>query len=180
MKKLLLILVGFALAVGVFGAAGYAYAQTQFPPDPDSPRGSEMGRGGRGGRSDGQRGPGMMPGGNMGLLEDYMHPALASALGLTVEELEAMHAEGITIRQYAEDQGISDDELHALMSDAFSSAINAAVADEVITQEQADFMLERMQNFGGRGSTGAWQHGSGKMGPRGGFSGTCGGYSADE
>ncbi len=36
MKKLVLIGLGFVLAVAVFGVAGFAYAQTQEPPEPQN------------------------------------------------------------------------------------------------------------------------------------------------
>ncbi len=169
MKKLLLILVGFALAVGVLGVAGYAYAQTQPPSDPWSPDSSGMG--GRGGREAGQRNPGMSAGGDMGLLEDYMHPAIAETFGLTVEALETMHAEGVTLWQYAEEQDLTSEEFNALMQTTSATAINNAVADGAITQEQADFMLERMQNVGKGGFPGAAQRSPGMSGGRGGFAG---------
>ncbi|MBU0511472.1 MAG: hypothetical protein KKD28_15460 [Chloroflexi bacterium] len=175
MKKLLLILVGFALAVGVLGVAGYAYAQTQPPSDPWSPDSPGMsGRGGRGGFSGaGQRSSDMNASSDMGLLEDYMHPAIADAFGLTVETLDAMHDEGVTLWQYAEEQGLTSEEFNALMQTASATAINNAVADGAITQEQADFMLERMQNVGKGGFLGAAQRSPGMSGGRGGCSCTC-------
>ena len=58
MKKLFLIGLGFVLAVAVFGVAGFAYAQTQEPPEDPGSASPEFPYG-RGGWSRGARG-GMM------------------------------------------------------------------------------------------------------------------------
>jgi hypothetical protein len=125
--------------------------------------------------------PGMMghgPGGRgfyaegEGPLHDYMPPAMADAFGLTVEDLEALHESGETLWDYAQEQGISEDEFLALKEVARTEAINEAVADGVIAQEQADQMLEHMgqgiglgngechDNFG-PGTFGPGMHGQG-------------------
>jgi len=182
MKKILIIVAVAAVVVTTLGMAGYAYAQDTLPPDPRVPFSADMpggrgGRGGHGGHGAGQRGSGMNAGGDMGLLEDYMHPAIADAFGLTVDELDALHEDGVTLWQYAEGQGLTSEEFRPLMQAASATAINNAVADGVITQEQADFKLARMHNFGAGGYSGAGKRNQGKAGGRGGFPGACEGGS---
>ena len=113
-----------ALSLGV----GSAYAQDE------TPAGIPWGNGAQG----------------TGLLHDYMVDAFADALGVTADELEERLASGETLASVAVDQGISADEFPALWLEARQSALDAAVADGVITAEQADWMQSRMQ-AGGRG-----------------------------
>jgi hypothetical protein len=121
------------------------------------------GRGGFGGQANGSYGP----------LHDYMFPAVAEALGLTSEELQAAHDSGQTFYDIAAAQGLTVEEAQALMADVRAQALEQAVADGKITQEQADWMAQRMQGgMGyGRGACGG-QTGSagqgGMMGGRGG------------
>jgi len=122
------------LAVGaVFAGTTLVNAQTPTPGDP-----SYLG----GGR--------MMAGD--GLMDETMHAILAEKLGLSVAELDALIAEGKTVVQIAEEQGLSADEITTLMQEARSAALDQMVADGVITQEQADWMEQRGAGMmGGRG-----------------------------
>lgn len=172
MKKLIVI-AAVVLAVSVaLGAAGFAFAQTQTPGNPANPnRQGMMGRWGQQdsygpgmmGRGAGRgMGPGMMGGASRdgtGPLHSYMLNAFAQALGLTPEELQAQLDAGETMWTVAEAQGLSADEITALMLDARTSALNQAVADGVITQEQADWMIQRMGQGGGYGPGGCPMHG---------------------
>lgn len=145
MKRFLMI-VALVAVVAAFGAVGAVYAQDDTPPVTPVPgQGYGYGRMGRG----------MMGGAaGTGLLHDYMEPAMAQALGLTVEELEAKHAEGLTFYEIADAQGIALEDAQALVVEARSAALDAAVADGVITAEQAEWMKTRMSRMGAYGAGG--------------------------
>lgn len=170
MKKLMLVSLIVIVAVMVLGTAGFAYAQTQQPPSGDY--GTGMMGGGRGMRG-GAFGAGMMGtyDGEEGLMHDYMLQGFADAFGLTVEELQGQLDAGETMYTIAEAQGISLEDFRALMIQVRTAALNQMVADGVFTQEQADWMLERMSQMGqgGYGSgSGSCQMGGGSFGGRGG------------
>jgi len=181
-KKVLLILTGFVLAVAVFGVAGFAYAQTQNPPDTDFVCpfcDADEGYAGRSaGMMHGRRGGAGMMGfaadGEYGPMHESMIAAFAEAFGLSVDDLEARHDAGETMWQIAEVQGYSQEDFSALMLSVRTTALEQAVADGAITQEQADWMLSRweaMQAAGFGLGTGPCQGGS----PRGGMGGRGGG-----
>jgi hypothetical protein len=71
----------------------------------------------------------------------------AEALGMTEDALNAELTAGKNLYQVAEAQGKTADEITALVQGVHAQALAAMVADKVITQEQADWMLSRM---GGR------------------------------
>ena len=100
-------------------------------------------------------GPGMMGGRGFaqgeGILHDYMISAFAGVVGLTVDEVNTRITEGESLKEIAIAQGTAEADLPELITQVRQDAINAAVADEVITQAQADFMLERMNNYTGPG-----------------------------
>lgn len=86
---------------------------------------------------------GMMAHGGMGIID---RPTIvAEALGITVEELQAAHAEGKTLPQLVSELGLDLEEVQANIQAGVTEAINQAVTDGSITQEQADLMLERME-----------------------------------
>jgi len=86
---------------------------------------------------------------------------IAEALGLTPNELfTESHDEGKTVVEIAEERGVDlsavKDTLDARRAEARQEAIQQAVEDGRITQEQADWMLEGIEQgyglgFGGRG-----------------------------
>jgi hypothetical protein len=89
-------------------------------------------------------------------LASYLDPKalMAEALGLSVEDLEAALAEGKTMRDLVDESGLDAATLREKMQAAHEAAIAQAVADGVITQEQADELADRglgMRGFGGRG-----------------------------
>ncbi len=173
MKKTLLIVtvVGIAVAALVLGGVSYAYAQDE---DPTTPFGRGYGR--HGGFGQGMFG--WDGDGDYGPMHESMAAAIATALGMTVDELEAAHEEGKTAWDIAQEQGLTDEEFSTLMFDARSAALEQAVADGTITQEQADWMQSRWdemkaQGFGpglsgcdgsgphgGRGRSGRWSNGN--------------------
>ena len=128
MKKTFVIAFVLAAMVGLL-AAGVAFAQDENPPF--------------GGRA---------PKDGSGLLHDYMSEAMADALGMTAEELQASHDAGEYFYDLALAQDFTEDEISTLMQDARATALDAAAADGVITQEQADAMKERGTGRGSRGS----------------------------
>ena len=169
MKKILIIGAVVIALVAALGAAGYAYAKTQFPFLAQAPyAASRMAQGGGPGgmmggwRSGGDRG-GRMGGwqedGEYGPMHEYMQAAIAETFDISTDELEALHDEGKTLWTYAQEQGMTQEEFSAKMIEARGKALEAAVAAGVISQEQADWMLERM----------------GQMGQFGGGAGPCGG-----
>jgi hypothetical protein len=156
MKKLVLSIVIVAVMAVALGTAGIVYAQTQTPTTP----GSGYGPGMMGGR--GQRG-GMMGqnavGTQTGFLHDEMVAAFAAKLGISVDDLNARLANGETIAQIAYSKGLTADQFRTLMVDARSQAIDQAVKDGKLTQQQADWMKQRGagQMGGGRGMRGNGQ-----------------------
>jgi hypothetical protein len=70
--------------------------------------------------------------------------AVAEALGMTVEELDAAHAEGKRLETIAEEQGVELQTVLDARKAALEAAVAQAVTDGVITQDQADWMLEHM------------------------------------
>jgi hypothetical protein len=182
MKKAILTGAIVGIVVLALGAAGLAYAQTQNPMDAyfqeDTGDAYPYGPGmrGRGGFNGGMMGQGIAVDGE-GLLHDYMSTALADAFGLSVEDLEALHESGETLWDYAQEQGITQEDFFSLMQSARTEALNQAVADEVITQEQADWMLSHMGGAAGFGTgtgechreLGSGDFGYGMRGSRGGW-----------
>jgi hypothetical protein len=70
-----------------------------------------------------------------GLLADYMEAAIADSLGLSVEELNALEAEGETHYTIALDLGFSVEEFEAIMDSAQDLAIEMAAADGITIQQ---------------------------------------------
>lgn len=170
MKKLLIYAaIAAVVLIAAAGVTTWAFAQD---PTPACPGGAAGNCGEQGGRMGGRGGFGGQAGED-GLLHDIMFPALAEALGMTPEALQAAHDSGQTFYNIAAAQGLTVEEAQALMADVRAQALEQAVADGVITQEQADWMAQRMQGgMGyGRGACGG-QTGStaqgGMMGGRGG------------
>lgn len=164
MKKILLLTVAIAVIAAVsLGIAGYAYAQTQTPPNPTYPFGwGMMGRWGG-------FGPGMMGGwgGAYGPMHSYMVNAFAEALGISPEELQEQLNAGETMWSIAQAKGLSAEEFADLMIEARTKALDQAVADGVITQAQAEWMIQHMQQVqaAGFGPGNCPMHSGGGFGP---------------
>lgn len=123
MKKTILIVGLVVLALGALGV-GAVFAQGSNPPAQ----------------------------GGYGSMHEYVEQALAAKLGLAEKQIEDELASGKTMYQIVLDNGIAQEELAAFMNDVHKDAFAKAVADGVMTQEQADFMLQRMQNRGAYGT----------------------------
>ncbi|MBN2386211.1 MAG: hypothetical protein JXB85_04270 [Anaerolineales bacterium] len=100
-----------------------------------------------------------------GLLHEYMVAAFAAELNLDVDEVEAALDAGQTMYDIAVANGVAAENVTAFMQGVHETALNNAVADGVITQEQADWMQLRMQGQGGAGGgRGMGRGGSGARG----------------
>jgi hypothetical protein len=124
---------------GMMGGDGYGY-----------------GPGGMMGGNDYGYGPGGMMGGRgfgqeAGVMHNYMIAAFATAVGLTVDDVNSRLTNGETMAQIALAQGKTEADLPALWTQVRQDALNKAVADGVITQAQADLMLQHMNNYSGEG-----------------------------
>lgn len=133
MKKSLLIVAVVVLALGALGA-GVVYAQGGNPPA--NSYGWMMG--GRGG---------------YGPIHTYVVEAFAGKLGLSVDVVNTRLQAGETLYDIALSQGTAAADVPAFLTEIHKTALAAAVKDGVITQAQADFMLQHMtQNGYGTGS----------------------------
>jgi uncharacterized protein YidB (DUF937 family) len=149
MKKTILV-AGITVAIlAALVVVGFAFAQRPTPPTPDGGYGMMSGRGG-----------GMMGGfrseDGYGPMHEAMQEAMAEALGITHEELEARYAAGDTAWTIAQEKGLTQGEFVKLMSEARDKAFDQLVADGTLTQDQADWMGNRMgsmmQNGYGNGT----------------------------
>jgi uncharacterized protein YidB (DUF937 family) len=116
-----------------------------------------------------------------GRMREAMIDALAEATGLGVDEINQRMEDGETLHEIAESAGVEDEELATLMEEALDAALQQAVEDGELTQEQADQIKEHMEErfedgfsrmpFGGMGG-GHGKHGGGMFGKgHGGFGG---------
>jgi hypothetical protein len=88
-----------------------------------------------------------VPSTGTGLLHEYMEQAIADQLGVPLADVEAAFEAGTTLYQFALDNGIAEEDLPTFLKDVRTVAIETALADGVITENQA----ERMLLFAGRG-----------------------------
>lgn len=79
-----------------------------------------------------------------GGMHEMVWKGLADALGMTPDELNAELANGKTIAQIAGSKGIQKEQLAAALQTSVKAGLEKAVADRVITQKEADQMLEHM------------------------------------
>lgn len=94
---------------------------------------------------------------------------MAEALGLSVEELEQARQDGTRMRELIESSGLERDELRERLEAAREAAVVQAVADGVITQEQADLLDERGMRGRLGGGHGRFGGPRGHRGPGGSF-----------
>jgi hypothetical protein len=157
MKKFVVTLMVVAVVVFALSAVGVAYAQspTQTPGTGTGRMGGRVSQNGLGGanRTSGE-----------GILHDYMIAAYAEKLNIPVADLEARLGSGETMAQIALSEGLTFEQFRTLMVEVRTQAINQAVADGTLTQEQADWMMTRGagQMAGGQMSNGRGMRGSGQ------------------
>lgn len=98
---------------------------------------------------------------------EELHAKLAEALGMNLDEFESAIASGERLSDLAAQADVSMDDLRSLMDEYRAGVIGEALAQGLITQEQADQMLEH-PGFPGGGCGGPFP---GLGGPRheGGF-----------
>ena len=159
MKKFTVTIMVVAVVVLALGAVGVAYAQSS-----SQGTGTGAGSGWMGGRgSRGSMGAGNMSVGD-GILHDYMIAAYAGKLNIPVADLEAQLDQGETMAQIAVSTGLTIDQFRTLMVEARTQAIEQAVADGTLTQEQADWMSQRGagQMAGGQMGNGRGMRGAGQ------------------
>ncbi len=149
MNKVFFVGVLVAVLLVALGIAGVAYAQDQTPTAPENTYGAGMmgAQGRHGGMMGGWQSAGASQAGVNGLLQDYMMEAVASVFGVTPEELQAAHDGGQTLWDLVQEQGLTQEQFAEKMLAARTQALEQAVADDVITQEQADWMLSRMSQM---------------------------------
>ena len=124
------------VAVTTLAGASFVAAQTPEPPEGFGPRHGWGGHGswhGRGGKFSG-----FMHGDH-----DDMQETIANTLGISVDELQASHAEGKRLSKLAEELGIDMEQVHAAKEAALAQGLEDAVAEGRITREQADLITER-------------------------------------
>jgi hypothetical protein len=98
-----------------------------------------------------------------GILHEYMLKVFSDKLGIPAADIESRLDAGESMSQIAIAEGFTLEEFQAWMLDARSQAIDLAVADGTLTQEQADWMNSRGgMMFGGTGRS----QGRGMMGGR--------------
>lgn len=152
MKKTILI-VALVLAAAAALGAGVVFAQDAIPPF---------------------AGHGTMMNGQ-GALHTFMAIEFAKKLDLNVNDINTRLAAGESMYDIALSAGVTADEFPAVMAEVRSAALDAAVAANVITQEQADWMKSRGFGQGGMGSgncTGVGQQGQFGGRGRGGMMGS--------
>ncbi len=131
MKKTLIITLIVTILLGVISTAAFAQSA-----DPGTIYHHGGGRGPFGGNNPNQP------------LHPYMVEALASALKMSTADVEAALAEGKTMYDIALAAGTAEADIPALLQTVHQTALTKAVEAGVITQAQADWMLQRMAQRG--------------------------------
>ncbi len=107
-------------------------------------RGNEMMGNQQFGRDRGMMGNGQFSGNaaGMNVMHTYMQDALAEKLGMTSDELSASLTDGKSLLDLAAEKGLTVAEFQTLRDEAHVAAIDKALADGAISQDQADWMKE--------------------------------------
>jgi hypothetical protein len=140
--KILVVAVTAVLVMGALGL-GVAFAQDPTPNNPFPPGGMMGGywnQQGNWDRMSAMHNWMTSTGGMHALVWD----ALSNALGLTTDELYAELNRGKSLAQLAEEKGLDRAALVTELENAHQDGLAQAVADGVLTQEQADAMLSQM------------------------------------
>ena len=153
MKKTIIILIVIGVVVTTLGFAGYAYAQGDTPGTPTQPHVPGIKKGsmgfGRGQRfQDGDFFPGarVLKGEN-GPMHEYLLPAFANAFGLNEEETQVLQQAQQIMAQVSEIYPPGSDEFNTQMKEAVQSAVDAALNDGAITEDQAQKILDHFTRF---------------------------------
>jgi hypothetical protein len=140
--KILVVAVVSVVTLGALGL-GVAFAQNPTPNNPFTPGGM---MGGTWRQQGGTSWMGAMHNWmtSSGGMHTLVWDALANALGLTNDELNAELTSGKTLAELAAQNGLDRAALVAELESAHKTGLAQAVADGVLTQEQADAMLAQM------------------------------------
>ena len=174
MKKFWKVSAIIAVIVVLGGLIVGAVAFAQGPRNADgtfSPRNFASMRGHMNGQSEnpmwgGEKG-GHMDGLMSADMEETMHAAIADALGMTEADFEAAMESGKTMFDIAAEQGVDVNTVWDTMQSARDDAMQQAVDDGTITQEQADWMAQRGSGMM-RGDADGNMQSHGRMGMHGG------------
>jgi nitrite reductase/ring-hydroxylating ferredoxin subunit len=148
MKKLTILVLTLSL-VGImaFGFAATANAEEITPVYPGNGAGGNgNGGNGRGGSGTGTGVPMNMNINLDGILHETMAAAIADGLGISVETLKAREDAGETLVEIGISLGFDAQAVLDLHKEARIAALNQAVADGLITAEQATWMISRLDN----------------------------------
>ena len=156
MKKIVYTIVIVAVLAVALGTTGMVSAQSDAPQAATPGTGYSFGAGNRGARGNGMGLQSTAPRTQDGILHDAMIAVYAEALNLSVDELNAKLAAGETLSEIAFAAGLSVEDFFALKADARAQAIDQAVADGLLTEQQADWLKTRgagqMRGIGSRGT----------------------------
>ena len=101
---------------------------------------------------DPRRGP-VKPG-PFGLKDQAVEQAIATKLGMTVQDLQTQLRSGKSLLDLAQAKGVSESDLRATIKTALKAELDKAVAEGKLTQAQEDAILSRVDsmplNFGGK------------------------------
>jgi hypothetical protein len=159
MKKIIIVSAVLVVALVTLGVAGFAFAQSNTPTTPEPEYGPNHpdgiyqgagpglmnGRGARGaaGGGFGMGGFGLRAADGSGPMHEYLIDTFAAAFEMDPAVLEAQLTDGTTLWDIAQEKGMDAETFQNLMLDARSQALDQAVADGTLTQEQAGFMGQR-------------------------------------
>jgi len=157
MKKWVLISL---LTIAVLSIAAFAWSGTVFARNLNNNYGP-YGQGMMGGY-----GYGMMGGEYNTAMYEYMITGLADALNLNPEDIESRIQAGETPWQIAKAEGFTTEQFQQAMLVAHDQALQAAVDAGELTQEQAEWMDQRMESmwsgdyssFGGCHGANGWNN----------------------
>lgn len=160
MNKMVIALAVVATFIVALFVTGPVFAQGNGPSAPVAPGTGNGGMiGARGMR--GTDAPAFAAGDEV--LHDAMIAFYAQELGMPVDELSARMDAGETLAQIAAEKGLTFEQVRALIASAQSQAIDQAVKDGTLTQEQAEWMKQR----GNRSTTITAPRGTTSTAPRG-------------
>jgi hypothetical protein len=128
MKKNWKIFTVFTVLIFAIAFAGITAVFAQGPNQPAAPAGTGTG-------NQGQVSPGM---GYRAVDEADMHAAVAGALGISVEEMEAKLTAGSTVYLLAQELGADFADVQAAMTAVHDAAMQEAVDNGAVTQVQAN------------------------------------------
>lgn len=155
MNRTVLSIVIVAVVAIALGTAGFVYAQSPATQTPVPGTGYGYGRmGSRGGMM------GANPAGTQdGVLHDGMMAVFSEKLGISVADLNSAITKGETMAQIASSKGLTADQFQTLMTDARNQAIDQALKNGTLTQDQANWM--KQHGAGQAMSNGRGMRGSG-------------------